>query len=294
MQINSFLKKGLPVGIVLLLVGLPVVPHNSGGGPLSTEIICITYAGVVTNPGTLSGYVTDAMMHPIEGAQVQVFFHNESREDYSASGGYYHVTDIPICNCTKNATCTKPGYNPVWIYLTIGQNTTHDFMLTPNGNPIISGPGVGRIGVSYNFTIFITDPDGDDLFYLWEWGDGDSSGWLGPYASGQPVVASHAWSKEGTYTILVRAKDPYGVEIVSNPFVIQIVKLKVSLAFGSFNNQTETEDLIIIHTNVLFIIPSHPILSLGRTIVISKQYHGFFNPFLFGGVFQVALLPKHL
>jgi len=160
----------------------------------------------------------------------------------------------------------------------------------PPLKPLISGPSAGRVGVRYNFTVVLTDPEGNEFFYEWEWGDGNSSDWLGPYASGEPAVASHAWNKSGTYLILVRARDPYGVESVSDSFVIQIVTLRPSFAFGLFTNRSETDDLIILHTSVMLLIPSHSLLSVGKTIVVFKQFHGFIGSSLFVGGFQAAVL----
>jgi len=76
----------------------------------------------------------------------------------------------------------------------------------------ITGPHYGRPGMNYTFCIEGVDPDGDDLFCMWDWGDGNNTGWLGPYASGEMMCASHAWSEEGTYTIRVKLKDEYGNE----------------------------------------------------------------------------------
>jgi len=56
------------------------------------------------NDGNLSGYVNDTLMNPIPGAGVRVYFHGTYEEDYTDSSGYYHVTNIPICYCLKNAT----------------------------------------------------------------------------------------------------------------------------------------------------------------------------------------------
>ena len=67
--------------------------------------------------GTLSGFVRDSSNNPIEGALVRVYFHEDYREDYSDSYGYYHVVDIPICYCLKNATCSKNGYRTEWVLL---------------------------------------------------------------------------------------------------------------------------------------------------------------------------------
>jgi len=54
------------------------------------------------------------------------------------------------------------------------------------------------------------NPDGDDVYYLINWGDGTSSDWIGPFAPGETAIISHDWSEEGTYEIEVKAKDQDG------------------------------------------------------------------------------------
>jgi hypothetical protein len=138
-------RKVLAVGIILLFVGVTVVHSINANMPISDDMISGTGASNFTaDLGTLSGYVTDSMMNPIEAARVRVYFHDTYRENYSNVTGYFHVTDISICNCTKNATCSKEGYNPAWVYLSIWENTTYDFVLTSKGNWLYvggSGPG---------------------------------------------------------------------------------------------------------------------------------------------------------
>ncbi|KPJ49229.1 hypothetical protein AMJ40_05965 [candidate division TA06 bacterium DG_26] len=77
-----------------------------------------------------------------------------------------------------------------------------------------SGPGEGFVHVEYTFNTQTTDPEGDQIWYMWDWGDGSVSEWLGPYESGVPMSASHAWSEAGMYEVRVRAKDE--VEKLSN------------------------------------------------------------------------------
>jgi len=77
--------------------------------------------------------------------------------------------------------------------------------------PNITGPSDGLNGVQYNYTVVTTDPDGDDVYYFIDWGDG-TSGWYGPYPSGMMVTINHTWSNPGTYTIQVKAKDSNGSE----------------------------------------------------------------------------------
>ncbi len=74
--------------------------------------------------------------------------------------------------------------------------------------PIIpDGPSSGKIGEEYIYSSSTTDPDDDQIFYMFDWGDGTDSGWLGLYESGEICEASHIWTKEGSYEIKTRAKD---------------------------------------------------------------------------------------
>ena len=88
-----------------------------------------------------------------------------------------------------------------------------------------SGPTTGYKGLTYTYSTNTTDPDGDNIYYWFNWGDGTNSGWVGPYASGSTCSASHSWSNYGTYNIKVKAKDVYGAELGtlwSNKLVVTI------------------------------------------------------------------------
>jgi len=92
-----------------------------------------------------------------------------------------------------------------------------------------SGPTSGKAGTSYSYSSSTTDPDGDQVWYKWDWGD-ETSGWLGPYDSGDTVTASHIWNEKGDYNIRVKAKDVHGEESPwSDPLAISMPKRKVSL-----------------------------------------------------------------
>jgi hypothetical protein len=65
-------------------------------------------------------------------------------------------------------------------------------------------------GQDYTFESNTTDPDGDELYYMFEWGDGTNSGWVGPYHSGLDASATHSWSKRDFFDIRVMAKDING------------------------------------------------------------------------------------
>jgi len=69
------------------------------------------------------------------------------------------------------------------------------------------GPSVGEAGTEYTSTSNSTDPDGDEIYYLFDWGDNTDSGWIRPYESGDDASASHIWREKGYYNIKVKAKD---------------------------------------------------------------------------------------
>ncbi|MGB7060981.1 MAG: C25 family cysteine peptidase [Candidatus Zixiibacteriota bacterium] len=75
-----------------------------------------------------------------------------------------------------------------------------------------SGEAEGETGVEYDFSSSTTDPEGDSLFYLFDWGDGTDSDWLGPYSSGETCTASKSWPDAGSYEVKVKAKDNYDHE----------------------------------------------------------------------------------
>jgi len=70
----------------------------------------------------------------------------------------------------------------------------------------------GVVGIEYTFSTSTVDPDGDKVCYLWDWGDGTYSEWLGPSDSGATVYASHIWTEADEYEITVKAKDVHNVE----------------------------------------------------------------------------------
>jgi hypothetical protein len=94
---------------------------------------------------------------------------------------------------------------PIWQFITEDQNTPPQKPAKP------AGQTSGDAGTVYTYITSTTDPDEDQLYYKWDWGDENYSAWLGPSDSGGEVSASHTWIK-GTYAIKVKAKDTSGAE----------------------------------------------------------------------------------
>jgi hypothetical protein len=82
----------------------------------------------------------------------------------------------------------------------------------PNKPVTPVGETKGKFNNSYWYSTSTTDPDGDQLEYFWDWGDGTDSGWLGQYHSGDNCAITHKWAAQGNYNIKVKAKDIHGVE----------------------------------------------------------------------------------
>jgi len=95
------------------------------------------------------------------------------------------------------------------------------------------GPIEGNVNQVYTFSATTTDPDEDQIYYWFDWGDNTNSGWIGPIQSGILKVANHTWTGEGDYVVKAKAKDvnnlesgwsdPLAIHIASNISMVQLV-----------------------------------------------------------------------
>ena len=69
-----------------------------------------------------------------------------------------------------------------------------------------SGPASGHTGISYTYSTSATDPNGDQIQYIFDWGDG-TQGPTDFVNSGLDTSASHSWTDPGNYTIKAMAID---------------------------------------------------------------------------------------
>jgi len=137
------------------------------------------------------------------------------------------------------------------------QNSVGNYDITPDSDTVTivtgntppakpsqpSGQTNGKIGQEYPYTTSSTDPEGDQVYYLWDWGDGNNSGWLGPYNSGATCEAKYTWKVKNTYSIKVKAKDIYGAESpwsdplpITMPYTFKPILHFLELLFQRFPN----------------------------------------------------------
>ncbi len=92
----------------------------------------------------------------------------------------------------------------------------------------IDGPTRGKVGIDYNYSFFAADPDGDDVFYYIDWGDGINTTWIGPYAVDENIIINHTWVDGGEYKIRAKVKDIWGNESQWKIFIVNMPKNKRS------------------------------------------------------------------
>ncbi len=80
----------------------------------------------------------------------------------------------------------------------------------PPGAPNITGPSSGKPGVAMEYKFNAVDPDGDQVKYIIEWGDGKNDT-TDLNLSGVDVTLYHTWSKKGNYIIKAYAQDEFGL-----------------------------------------------------------------------------------
>jgi hypothetical protein len=90
-------------------------------------------------------------------------------------------------------------------------NTFISDIAAPNGD------ADALIGTTHDYTCTATDAEGDEFWYMYDWGNGSISDWLGPYNSGDDCIQSYSWNSLGTYSVKVKARDIWNYETPWSP-----------------------------------------------------------------------------
>jgi hypothetical protein len=78
--------------------------------------------------------------------------------------------------------------------------------------PEIIGPKVGKMFIPTYYNFSSVDPNGGDVTYYVEWGDGTTNNWSPWQPSGENYWENHTWYIPVNYTISAKAKDRFGEE----------------------------------------------------------------------------------
>jgi len=98
----------------------------------------------------------------------------------------------------------------------------------------------GQVGEEYMYGASASDPDGHKMYYLFNFGDGTDSGWLGPFHNNSIGTIRHSWTSEGSYEVKVKAKDLFNAESEwSDPLSVSMPKTRqyINMPFLRFLEQ---------------------------------------------------------
>jgi hypothetical protein len=95
---------------------------------------------------------------------------------------------------------------PLWTFSTMQHYPPYQPRFTNN-------PTWWLPGVEYELRLYATDPEGNNVYYYIDWGDGTNSEWtIDQYPSGEEVQFFHTYRTEGLVTIKAKAKNIYNAE----------------------------------------------------------------------------------
>jgi hypothetical protein len=192
--------------------------------------VSVVVSGTVTNTGTGAPVQNGVVSVVIPSTGGSWSTSTDTSGQYSLSFTAPTMLDDTPCGRETGsggvvASCSSGGLSG---YRVQTLTTVTD---TAPAAPSITGPSEGKVKVIYNCTICTVDPESDDVSYSVDWGDATSSGWLGPFTSGEAATVSHTFAKKGTYTITVSVKDIYGAK---GPTGTLQVTMPTSLSFPLF------------------------------------------------------------
>jgi hypothetical protein len=161
--------------------------------------------------GLLSSYTTSARDH--EGDKLRYTFNwgdgASSLTDLVPSGtvaGASHAWNGAGTYMVKAMATDSKGASSGWssaLTITVNSNKPPSVPSKP------SGSAKALVGSSYGYTANAKDPDGDQVKYTFDWGDGTISV-TSLVPSGKSVSVSHSWRKAGTYNVKAMATDSKG------------------------------------------------------------------------------------
>jgi parallel beta-helix repeat protein len=227
--------------------GIGDIPYNIDGGggnkdnfPFMNQLTFNDPPQEPTNPSPANG-TTGVSINPSLSATVidpdndplTVSFYNAS--DHSLINQFTNVPSgsqptIQWPNLTNQTTYywyiivddgQYTNQSPTW------QFTTSPYSNLPPTYPEITGKKQGQANSAYTYTFTATDPENQDIYYYIDWGDQTTSGWIGPYSSGDTIQEPHTW-EYGSYSIKAKTKDIEGLESDWSP-IYPISMLKIQL-----------------------------------------------------------------
>lgn len=189
--------------------------------------IVFDFPDIIVNPGDLYYMVLRSSSGDQQHHYVWYFDINDPYPSGDAWGSSNYGSSWYILDYPEN---DLPEYD--FVFKTYGrENEAPD-------KPLLSGPTSGKTGSSYEYSAYAVDPDSDNVYFLFDWGDGTQTEWVGPVESGEVVKQHHVWLDKGNYVVTVKAKDEYGAESQTTTLSVEMPKYREIIDFLLSNWQS--------------------------------------------------------
>jgi hypothetical protein len=113
---------------------------------------------------------------------------------------------------------------PIWSF------TTEELPNDPPTAPEIDGPTEGPVNTEICWTFHSEDPNGNDVKYYIDWGDGNKENTTF-YSSCTPVEVCHTYAEKGTYDITSYAEDTKGAKSDESKLEVKIPRQRSRFTF---------------------------------------------------------------
>jgi len=246
---------------------------------LPDELVA-TFTNIVPPVITGTGqYYNGFEMYYFDGVELEPFVNLSEGwvSIYSKSGGMGEDWLLWASAKTGDGFSYQDGNSPPGRSFDQAMNLTGVGNLPPEKPQRPSGPTEGVVGVEYTFCTSTTDPEGENVYYLWDWGDNTPIDWLGPFNSGATACASHIWTEADEYEITVKARDPHEKEsewkvstVIRNTGGVDATKVNWSITFvGGFMllGEETTGNILILPAGDEKTVSSSLILGFGKTVI---------------------------
>jgi fimbrial isopeptide formation D2 family protein len=173
------------------------------------------------------------------------------------------VTGISVSGCPL-CECEKEFYNYANVRGKIGCTQDPNFFMEdevlihsdgncPPSAPGVTGDTIADLGEEIQIKVKTTDPDGDQVYYMIDWGDESEGIWVGPSNSSQEITLKHTYTQADVYEVYAKAKDENGVQsdwsyyphkitIIENPIDLRITLPMFSRGMISASIENYGED----------------------------------------------------
>jgi hypothetical protein len=189
-------------GLAVVVTGESISAPSAPAGPAS--------GGTGTSYSFSTGGAVSSLGHTV---QYRIYFGDGADSGWlpvgtlNASHIWYGVgtyTVTALARCSVDTFTLSPASAGTSISIAVGE--------TISAPAIPTGPTTGTSGTAYTYsTGGATASTGAPVVYLFDWGDGHTSGWLPAGAT----TASHTWASAGAYNVTAYAADLNSLAIQS-------------------------------------------------------------------------------